>query len=370
MSFKDRVNHVRRVMMHKMTENIGQNIWDIRTLGDNASKKKRVLICRPNSRLGNQLLVTPLIQEIEKVFPECRIDLFVRSGVTDVLLQNYASVDRIIKLPKKPFRELIKYLKVWLDLRKYQYDLVINVANNSSSGRLSTKFAKAKVKFFNDTVDDLSVRYEDYFHIAKFPVYNLKYFLSRAGIQPDYADIPVLDLKLSAGEIDKGRQVLYDIVKNEKKTIVIYTFATGDKCYSKDWWEKAYEAMKQKYGTLYNIVEILPVENVSQIGFKALSFYSKDVREIASLIANSVIFVGADCGIMHLAGACGIPVIGLFSVTDMNRYKPYGNRSLAIDTNHATVEDINNEIFRILFPDELVESILHDIVKRKPEHRT
>jgi hypothetical protein len=32
----------------------------------------------------------------------------------------------------------------------------------------------------------------------------------------------------------------------------------------------------------YNIIEILPVENVSQIEFKSPTFYSKDIREIGN----------------------------------------------------------------------------------------
>jgi len=35
-----------------------------------------VLICRPNHRLGNQLLITPIVQEVIDVFPEAKIDLF------------------------------------------------------------------------------------------------------------------------------------------------------------------------------------------------------------------------------------------------------------------------------------------------------
>jgi hypothetical protein len=44
----------------------------------------------------------------------------------------------------------------------------------------------------------------------------------------------------------------------------------------------------------YNIIEILPVENVSQIAFKSPVFYSKDIREIGAVIANTEIFIGAD----------------------------------------------------------------------------
>jgi ADP-heptose:LPS heptosyltransferase len=41
-------------------------------------------------------------------------------------------------------------------------------------------------------------------------------------------------------------------------------------------------------------------ENVSQIAFKSPTFYSKDIREIGAVIANTEIFIGADSGIMHL----------------------------------------------------------------------
>jgi predicted Rossmann-fold nucleotide-binding protein len=57
---------------------------------------------------------------------------------------------------------------------------------------------------------------------------------------------------------------------------------------------------------------VLPVENVSQIGFKAPTFYSKDVREIGALMANTEVFIGGDSGIMHLASASKVSTVGLF----------------------------------------------------------
>jgi hypothetical protein len=70
-----------------------------------------------------------------------------------------------------------------------------------------------------------------------------------------------------------------------------------------------YDRLKAEYSN-YNIIEVLPVENVSQIGFKAPTFYSKDVREIGALMANTEVFIGGDSGIMHLASAS--KVSGLF----------------------------------------------------------
>ncbi len=81
------------------------------------------------------------------------------------------------------------------------------------------------------------------------------------------------------------------------------------------------------------ILEILPVENVSQINFAASTFYSTDIREIASVIAGSTIFIGADSGMMHLASASNTCTIGLFHITSLDKYQPYNKQSMGVDTN-------------------------------------
>jgi ADP-heptose:LPS heptosyltransferase len=40
--------------------------------------------------------------------------------------------------------------------------------------------------------------------------------------------------------------------------------------------------------------------------------YSKDVREIGALMANTEVFIGGDSGIMHLASASKVSTVGLF----------------------------------------------------------
>lgn len=337
--------------MYILTQNIGytqiQKNSNLSILEDPVSIK-RILISRPNSRLGNQLLITPLIQELERLFPHCKVDLFIRGGVAPIIFKNYNSIDRIIALPKKPFSNLLDYLNVWLNLRNVEYDLIINTVVNSSSGRLSTKLARGKFKFYNNDLQELYDKYGDYIHIAKFPVYNVRHFLSGLSSTTDNVEIPTLDIRLSDKEIRNGKEILNSIVNNNKKTIGIYTFATGNKCYAKEWWKNTYNDLIKKYGEEYNIVEVLPVENVSQIDFAAPSFYSRDIREIASVIRNLEIFVTADCGIMHLASSANIPVIGLFSVTNINRYHPYGNNSIALNTNNSNIEDIIAAIDKIL----------------------
>jgi ADP-heptose:LPS heptosyltransferase len=66
-------------------------------------KFNKILICRPNPRLENQLLITPLLQEVITTFPECEIDLFV-NGLSPIIFKNYTNVNRIIQLPRSPLK--------------------------------------------------------------------------------------------------------------------------------------------------------------------------------------------------------------------------------------------------------------------------
>lgn len=340
------VNKVRRKLMRILTKNIG-NANSNKNGTIDKDQIKKVLICRPNGRLGNLLLITPLIQEVTTTFPNCKIDLFVKGTLAPIVFEKYDNIDKIIDLPKKPFKELIKYLKVWTLIKNQNYDLVINVDQNSSSGRLAVQFSSAKYKFFGDLPENVQLNYNDQDHIAKYPVYNFRYFLSQFGIEDKKKPVALLDLKLSNEEISKGKTILNNIVDEKKKTIAIFTYATGEKCYCESWWEEFYAALKKEYPD-HNIFEVLPIENRSQINFHAPSFYSKDIREIGSVLANVDVFIGADSGIMHLASASKAATVGLFSVSILKKYQPYGNNNIGIDTNQSTIPDFINAINKIL----------------------
>ncbi|TDE54317.1 glycosyltransferase family 9 protein [Flavobacterium sp. GT3P67] len=347
MSILKKVNVFRRILTHSLTKNIGSSQKNQDIDLTQKIEIKRVLISRPNHRLGNLLLITPLVQDVITTFPECKIDLFVKGGLTPIVFKNYTNIDYIIELPKKPFKHLIAYFQVWIKIKRQHYDIVINVDKNSSSGRLSAQFADAKYKFFGEADETIQLKHADYDHIAKYPVYEFRSFLTKLGFQENENPVPSLDLKLSLAELAEGKKIVDKIVPDDKKTISIFTYATDDKCYSETWWEEFYGRLKIEYED-YNIIEVLPVENISKIGFKAPTFYSKDIREIGSVIANTEIFIGADSGIMHLASASLTPTVGLFSRSNQNKYEPYNNNSVAINTNTSTTEESIKVINNIL----------------------
>lgn len=310
---------------------------------------KRILIVRPNHRLGNQLLITPIVQEVVADFPQSSIDIFAKGYIAPILFKNYPNINGYYLLPKRHFRHLLSYFIVWIKVIVAHYDLVINTVPGSSSGTLVTRLSRSKNKLYLKENTSYSLS-SDYRHNAKKPVLYLRSVLEKAGLKRVDKLIPPLNVFLNHEELERGKIVLDGLVDSSKPTICLYTYATGLKCFSKECWNKFYNQLNKTYPD-YNILEILPKEHVSSIDFKCPSYYSLDLREIAAVIANTRIFIGTDSGMMHLASASGIPVVGLFNITDEVIYGPYGNRSFSIDITNLQEE---NRLF------DGVENILTD----------
>ena len=345
-SLKSNINRFRKHVLQSLTQNVGK--IDV-THAQKLSRESvhNILIVRPNHRLGNQILMTPMVQEIERTFPHAKIDLFA-GKVAPILFVNYPQVDQIIRIPRKPFKELVNYAKAWTKLRSKKYDFVFNVDKTSSSGRLATKFARGKIKLFGEPMESITLKYPDYSHIAKFPVYYFREIMTALGYENLHTEMPNLNLKLSANELKKGKELLEALIDDKNKpTITLYTFATGAKCYSETWWLDFYHQLTSRFSG-YNFLEILPVENISMISFKAPTLYSKDVREMAAVMANTEVYIGADCGVMHLASAAGIPTMGFFSVTSPENYAPYNLGSIGMITTNLENDTIFAQLDSIL----------------------
>lgn len=349
MSFKSRINVYRRKITHWLTYSLGKKSVAKMQKKAEHFKVDRVLISRPNHRLGNMLLITPLVQEICATYPNCTIDLFVKGKIASIVFQNYPQVDRFIELPKKPFDHLLDYIGCWISLKKVKYDLVINVEKGSSSGRLSTIVAPGDFKFFGDSIEDSADKHADNAHYAKYPVYNFRGFLESLNQTPLTGEVPALDLKLSDEEISQGKRDLEEVTKDSsRKTIAFFTFATGEKCYSEEWWSDFYELFNAEFKEEFNLIEILPVENISKLNHRLPEFYSKDIREIGALMANCDLLLAADSGMMHLSCASLSPTIGLFSYTPIEMYGAYGGNNSSINTKTHSQSDIIKEMRKIV----------------------
>jgi ADP-heptose:LPS heptosyltransferase len=295
-------------------------------------KIKRVLVTRPNHRLGNQLLLSPLLQTLEEEFPAAKVDLLVNGTLSNILFQNYDNIGTIHSLPKKPFKHLAEYISVSYKLITINYDLAIVGIEHSNSSKIFVKLSRARYKIF-----DSGKSTNKSLHIAKIPIDNLMAALQKDSLPTVY---PKLDFKLDEKEIKAGKKVLSNYYSDGKPIVAIFTNATGEKKHSKEWWNELCAAIEKQLPDAH-IFEILPKENTSQVDFKYKSYLSNELREIASVIENCSVFIGADSGVMHLATATQTPTFGLFNgVKDPENYKPYGHHKYVVDTTKTTTNQL------------------------------
>ncbi len=103
----------------------------------------RVLICRPNHRAGNLLLLIPLIAELQLNFPGTQVDLIIGNSAATTNFRRFPNVGHIYSLPHHALRHPWKFLSVIRTFRQQHYDLAIDPEISSQSGRMLTHLCRA-----------------------------------------------------------------------------------------------------------------------------------------------------------------------------------------------------------------------------------
>ncbi|MGY3040452.1 heptosyltransferase-3 [Rhodanobacter sp. TND4EL1] len=294
----------------------------------------RVLVCRPNHRLGNSVLISPLIAEIETLYPGAEIDI-LGSYATECLYADRFSVRNVFVLPGKIARHLWQSAGVLRALRRCRYDLAIDACNGSQSGRIVLALAHAKYKlgFPDPKLNPVSA-----WHALAWPAHLAQrsvFLLRQARAGSSARDYPPLNLDLTPEERHAAAQAMARLCSGSCEpgapTVAIFPNATGAKCYGEDWWRSFVDTFQSLCPQVL-LIDLLAAHGRSQLGSRLTPYYSQNLRRLAAMTACMDGVISADCGVMHLAAASGTPTLGLFSVTDPAKYAPYGGANAALDT--------------------------------------
>jgi heptosyltransferase-3 len=305
----------------------------------------RVLICRPNHRLGNAILISPLLEEVEALYPGAEIDLVTGGSAAGNVFANRFQIRRIFSLPQKIARHLFYTIGLLRQLRRNSYDLAIDACDGSQSGRLLLAMVKARYKL--GLPDGLGAGASAWNHLP-WPEYfgHRGVFLLRTAYSGKIdRPYPSLNIRLSEQEQQQAKRalaaVLGESVQQSRVTPVVGIFAnaTGAKRYGAPWWVEFVNAL-QVLRPDVRIVDLVAEHGQTQLGGNFPSYYTRDLRRLASVIANMDAFISADCGVMHLAVASGTPTLGLFSVTCAVKYGPCGYTHTAIGTSNLSATEV------------------------------
>lgn len=299
---------------------------------------RRVVVMRSDRRLGNQLLTTPLVEEIARVFPAARIDVLARGRPVEFVYSAVPAVARALSFPSRPLVQPGPAARVWRRFRETAYDLAFNAASDSNTTRVLMRLCRARYKLASLPQERLIEAYPEAVHKAFQKVISLRIQLSGLDGYPG-ADVPPLSMPLTGEERAAGKRALQAQASGSKPVLGLYTFATGSRRFDADWWHRLH-AVLAEHLPAFDFVEALPVENVSAFDFRLPAYYSRSIRELGAFLSHCELFVTGDCGVMHLASAVGTPTIGLFRTTPRAMYAPYNAGSLGVDAAHRSPEDV------------------------------
>ncbi len=316
----------------------------------------RILICHVSHTLGNTLLLTPLVQELEQVYPGAEIDIVSRNGVAAHIYGHYFNVAQLFVLPAHGIDHLLTLVRQWRGMRAHSYDLAIDTDPQSQTGRLLTLRANARYTLgFSGPRKSGHISHPVPVELAparkgQQAVFLLRHALGNADAAHAY---PLPDVQLSSEEQAQGAAALARVLAHRSQpsarrgVIGVFANATGIKRLEEAWWQRFLDELRELEAH-YDLVEIVPAFGRSLLGDRYPAYFSNDLRKLASVLSALDICVIGDCGVMHLSCAVRTPTVALFIATDAAEWGPYGPHDHVIHVQRDQAAAAAHEFQRIL----------------------
>jgi len=322
-----------------------------------------VAVLRPNHRLGNTLLLMPLVQELQERFPHAEITVVSGSGAAPGLFRAYERVCATHYLPPARPREAGKLLRTLRVLRRSSFDLAIDPIVRSRMGRFLLGYvpARERVGFcWGEARRDrvLTHRADPRgapAHFTQSPIWLLRMAYFGEDPADEVAPRP-MDLRLSEQERSHGARRLAATLGSAaavgapewrtRPKVGLFANATGDKLYPLSWWRQLIGCFR---GSHIQFVEIIPEDARPRLAAEIPGVYTPDLRVLGATLAATSLLVVADGGVMHLAEAAGAPVLGLFRSTQPSQYAPLRAGSQGLWARDLTPEAVAARMRELLF---------------------
>ncbi len=264
------------------------------------STKYKILIIRLSS-LGDILLTTPVIRAINKKYPNSQIDYVVKKQYSSSL--RYNPIISSLYLYEKEKAKSIKD-----QIRKVQYDMVIDLQNNLRSCALTFGLSTEVKRFKKSTFKKLLLVWTKINLLKEIKPIPLRYAETAALQLDDYGlDLFIpenINHKLAAG----------------KKYIGI---CPGAKHFTKRWPEEYFIELGNKLSSQNFTVVIFGGKEDREL-CEAISFRiensinlcnSDDLLQTAMDMKQCQHIICNDSGLMHTAAAVGVPITAIFGST-------------------------------------------------------
>lgn len=294
-------------------------------------KQRRILVVRTD-RVGDTVMVTPVVRELKKTFPGSFVATLTQPNSADIFIHN-PYVDRIITddLKKESFKKVVREIRK----NKFTHGLIIfpteRAAYQLFLGRVEKRYMTG-FRLYSAFTFTKSVSREKYIKLKHEADYSLD-LARRIGVKSDnfnpeiFVTIPEKEENL---EFLKRNNVPCNIFK-----IILHT---GSGNSAPNWSEKRYleliNMILDKYkGRDFRIIltakemteEFLKkINELNDSRIADISGEIKSLRQLICTISNADLMISPSTGPIHIAGALDIKCIGIYCHRTVTSSKCWG----------------------------------------------
>jgi ADP-heptose:LPS heptosyltransferase len=283
----------------------------------------RILVVRPDDRLGNLLLMTPFLKRLRETNPNATIGMVVGS-IYAPLLRGWPWVDTWIVQDKRAHIRAPWTFISWLrGIRRGAWDVAFEMSNHNTHSYYScllTLVSGAPVRVGFD-----EARNRDTLSTAVLPPGSTRHF-SLAPLEllrPLGAD--VVEAPISC---PLPRLAVPLPIDTREPYIVVHVGGRGRKALPAPAWQaiimRALDVVSGRIIVIAGPDELDRVPNLGASGGRVIVAPTLDIVTLAYLLGGARAYAGCDTGVMHLAVAVGTPTVALFFRSNPYHYAPLG----------------------------------------------
>ena len=280
------------------------------------SNPSRILVIRTDNRLGNLVLLEPLLRSIRERFPEADLEILASDVFSELLESQGYSVIGVDK--KGQIRNPWKFVRLVRNLRKSSYDVAIDAAHPHSfslSGAVSAAMSGSPCRISTSTGKN-----NDGWYTHTVPIPLLEWHESRAlhslgSVWDSWPAWSPPELKCRNSE--------------KRDAVGLHVGASGRKKYPQDLMEKLVEMISGRIHLELYWGSREEKDTAEYLGrnYDAEVMPELTITGMLDKIAGLRLFISADNGPMHVASALSVPVIALFIVDNRDRFAPLSDGS-------------------------------------------
>lgn len=290
------------------------------------STPARVLVVRPDDRLGNLLLLTPFLRRLREALPEARIGLLT-GDVYAPLLRAWPWVDEWIVQDKRAhIRSPVSFVSWIRDIRHRRFEWAFEMSNHNTHSYYSCLLTLAsaageRIGFDEprnaDTLTRAVPAPPATLHFSQAPLALLR----GVGLSAEPAVMTCPLPPASGNAMEEA---------DDDGTIVLHVGGRGGKALPAETWSAVLDRLLDACPSAPVLLVAGPRETdrlpARRKTARVRVATGLGVVELAHRLRRARLFVGCDTGVMHLAAAVGTPTVSVFFRSNPVHYAPLGRR--------------------------------------------